>query len=183
VPYDRFDYEFASLVLYTHQYPKSTIQTPIETVYLDGNASSHYRPIRDSITIGAIFFKFFFLSISTTILDYTVFTLIFYQTKHILGALIGARIASIIYNFTCSRSLVFKVKTDMFKQLAKYLTLVAVFMCISWGFIRIFYHFFGGYVVIGKALAEGGLFFLSWLIQRRFIFVPKSEKLPDKDNL
>jgi glycosyltransferase involved in cell wall biosynthesis len=173
IPYDRFEYEFASLVSLTHEYPGSIQQVPIETVYLDGNSSSHYRAIKDSFTIGTIFFKFFFLSISTTIIDYAVFTLAYLQFKHILLAFISARTVSIIYNFTLSRNFIFKVKTNLAKQLAKYIGLVVILMCVSWGITEFIAHIFGGYVVLAKALAESGLFFLSWLVQRRFVFKPK----------
>ncbi|MDR2367484.1 MAG: bifunctional glycosyltransferase family 2/GtrA family protein [Deltaproteobacteria bacterium] len=173
VPYDRFDYEFCTLVRITNEYPNSILQVPIETVYFEGNAGSHYRTIKDSITIGSIFFRFFFTSILTTLIDYVVFALVYFNTNNILLSFIFARIASIIYNFTASRYYVFKVATDFVKQITKYLTLVAMFMLISWGITELFFHLFGGYVILIKAISEASLFFLSWFIQRRFIFVPK----------
>ncbi|MDR2301097.1 MAG: bifunctional glycosyltransferase family 2/GtrA family protein [Deltaproteobacteria bacterium] len=175
IPYDRFDYEFASLVQLTNKAPNSILQVPIETVYLDENASSHYRALKDSVTIGAIFFKFFFSSITTTILDYVVFALVYFKTDNILLAFILARVASIIYNFSISRFFVFKVKANFFKQLGKYLALVTAFMLISWAITETFFKLFGGYVILTKLIAEGGLFFVSWFIQKRFIFVPKKE--------
>jgi putative flippase GtrA len=160
----------------TNEFPGQTIQVPIETVYLDANASSHYRSIRDSLTIGAIFVKFFFLSISTTVLDYLVFSLAYYHTREILCSFVIARIASILYNFSLSRYLVFKVKTNLAKQLAKYVVLVAAFMCLSWGLTELLFRLFGLYVVLGKLMSEAGLFLLSWFVQRRFIFTPKGNK-------
>lgn len=173
VPYDRFDYEFASLVKFTNDFLEETQQVPIKTIYIEGNSSSHYRPIKDSLTIGAIFFKFFSLSISTAVLDYIIFTLVYYHYKHILASFLCARIASIIYNFTCSKYLVFKIRINLVRQLVKYISLVAIFMCLSWGLTTLFFYLFGGYVVLGKGIAEAGLFLLSWLIQKRFIFISR----------
>ncbi|MDR2387944.1 MAG: bifunctional glycosyltransferase family 2/GtrA family protein [Deltaproteobacteria bacterium] len=175
IPYDRFDYEFATLVQLTNQTSNSILQVPIETVYINENASSHYRALKDSVTIGAIFFKFFFSSITTTILDYIVFAIVYFKTGNILLAFILARLASIIYNFSISRFFVFKVKANFFKQLGKYLALVTAFMLISWAITELFFKLFGGYVILTKLIAEGGLFFISWFIQKRFIFVPKKE--------
>ncbi|MDR1873231.1 MAG: bifunctional glycosyltransferase family 2/GtrA family protein [Deltaproteobacteria bacterium] len=174
-PYDRFDYEFASLVKYVSDHPGQTKQEPIETVYLEANASSHYRVLADSLTIGGVFIRFFFLSLSTAILDYLVFILVFYLTKHIFTSFIAARAIAIIYNFTFSRKLVFKIKSDLFGQLVKYLGLVALFLFISWGITVWLSDILGGYVVLVKAIAEGGLFFISFLVQSRFIFVEKNK--------
>jgi glycosyltransferase involved in cell wall biosynthesis len=170
VPYDRFDYEFAALVKYVSDYPEKMIQVPIETVYLDGNASSHYRSLKDSVTIGGVFVKFFSLSLSTAVLDYLVFAIAFHFCRNILASFVIARIASIIYNFTLSRELVFKAKTNLAKQLAKYVFLVAAFMLISWSATVFLSGLFGGYVVLCKAISEGGLFFISFFIQKHFIF-------------
>ena len=173
VPYDRFDYEFAALVKYVSDKPGRMIQVPIETVYLDGNASSHYRSLKDSITIGGVFIKFFSLSLSTALLDYLVFILAFHFSRNILTSFICARVASIIYNFTLSRSLVFKSKANLVLQLLKYLSLVAAFMLISWWLTVLLSGLFGGYVVLAKAISEGGLFFLSFFIQKHLIFTRK----------
>lgn len=47
IPGDRYEYELRMLVdARSHAAPP--LQIPIETVYLEGNGSSHYRPLRDT---------------------------------------------------------------------------------------------------------------------------------------
>jgi putative flippase GtrA len=174
IPYSRFDYEFAALVKLVSDFPGQLSQKPIETVYLDGNASSHFRLIKDSITIGQVFFRFSFLSICSAFLDYCVFILIFYLTNNILKSFICARIISVIFNFIFSRKLVFKAKYNFIKQFCKYICLVFVFMSISWAVTELFFRYFGGYVILAKILAEGSLFILSFVIQKLFIFKTKN---------
>jgi putative flippase GtrA len=68
---------------------------------------------------------------------------------------------------------VFKAKNNVLRELLKYLALVFTFMLISWGITELFFYCFGGYVILAKAIAEGGLFFASWFIQKRLIFAPR----------
>jgi glycosyltransferase involved in cell wall biosynthesis len=176
-PYDRFDYEFASLVKFVSDYPGQTRQVPIETVYLEGNASSHYRSLKDSITIGGVFLRFFYLSISTAALDYLVFIISFYLTTNLLTSFIFARVASVIYNFIFSRKLVFKAKSNLLRQLLRYLGLVAVFMLVSWQITDALSRLLWGNVFLSKIIAECGLFLLSFVFQRHFVFAPR-KRLP-----
>ena len=48
LPGDRYEYEMRMLVD-ARLHPQKPRQIPIETVYLDGNKSSHFRPLRDTI--------------------------------------------------------------------------------------------------------------------------------------
>jgi putative flippase GtrA len=149
------------------------IQVPIETVYIDGNASTHYRALKDSVTIGGVFVKFFSLSISTAVLDYLVFIVALHLSRDTLTSFICARVASVIYNFTMSRNRLFKAKSGVVKQLAIYLGLVAAFTLISWVVTVLLSDLLGGYVVLAKAIAEGGLFFLSFFIQKHLVSIRK----------
>jgi putative flippase GtrA len=175
VPYDRFDYEFAALVSYVSDRPGRMRLAPIETVYLEGNAS-HFRDLKDTITIGGVFVRFFSLSISTAIVDYLVFILAYHLSAQILTSFICARLVSIAYTFTLSRKLVFKSRGGWRRQLIKYVSLVAAFLLVSWYATELLSGILGGYVVLCKAISEASLFVLSFFIQRRFIFSRASSR-------
>ena len=49
IPGDRYEYEIRMLVD-ARRHPAPPLQIPIETVYIDGNRSSHYRPFRDTVS-------------------------------------------------------------------------------------------------------------------------------------
>jgi len=52
---DRYDYE-ARMLVAAAKLPRPPVQVPIATVYADGNAASHYRPLADTLsTQGALF--------------------------------------------------------------------------------------------------------------------------------
>ena len=54
---NRFEYEF-NMLLEAKKSGHQISEVPIETVYLEENKSSHFRPIRDSIRIYSPFLKF-----------------------------------------------------------------------------------------------------------------------------
>ena len=47
LPGDRYEYEIRMLAD-ARRHPAPPVEVPIRTIYLDGNASSHYRPLRDT---------------------------------------------------------------------------------------------------------------------------------------
>ncbi len=47
IPGDRYEYEIRMLAD-ARRHPARPIEVPVRTIYLDGNASSHYRPLRDT---------------------------------------------------------------------------------------------------------------------------------------
>ena len=53
-PGDRYEYEIRMLVA-ARRHPAPPLQIPIETVYIEGNRSSHFRPLKDTFaTQGAL---------------------------------------------------------------------------------------------------------------------------------
>ncbi|MDR1041201.1 MAG: bifunctional glycosyltransferase family 2/GtrA family protein [Deltaproteobacteria bacterium] len=177
VPYDRFDYEFAALIDAVSELKANILQVPIETVYIEGNVSSHYRPFRDSLTVCRVFLRFLSLSVTTALLDYLTFIAVFYATGELLLAFIAARALSVAYSFHFARTWVFNARNSFAKQFARYLGLVVLFMCISYGFVWVVSQRLHGYEVLAKAASEGTLFFLSFVIQKRFILVKEKPEI------
>ena len=52
----RYEYEMNMLLSASTKYPISEV--PIETIYINDNQASHFRPIRDGIMIYKDMFKF-----------------------------------------------------------------------------------------------------------------------------
>ncbi len=57
LPGERYEYEM-SMMMHLCLCADSPVEIPIETVYLDGNRSSHFRPIRDSLRIYLVLLRF-----------------------------------------------------------------------------------------------------------------------------
>lgn len=52
------------------------VEVQIETVYIEENASTHFNPIKDSLKIYGVIFKFLFSSIASSVIDLAMFALI-----------------------------------------------------------------------------------------------------------
>lgn len=51
------------------------LEVPIETVYINDNEASHFRPIKDGLMIYKNIFKFALSSLSSFVVDYFVYAL------------------------------------------------------------------------------------------------------------
>lgn len=56
LPGDRYEYEMTVLA-YLCQSMRSPMEVPISTVYLDGNRSSHFDPVRDSMRVYSVLLR------------------------------------------------------------------------------------------------------------------------------
>ncbi|MDR1084603.1 MAG: bifunctional glycosyltransferase family 2/GtrA family protein [Deltaproteobacteria bacterium] len=170
IAHDRFEYEFAVLVSESFELNEKLAQVPISTVYIHDNRSSHFHPIRDSLAIYGVFLKFTSLSFISSLLDYMVFSVVFFLSARTLLSFIVARTVAVTFNFTFSRRWVFRVRHEFLRQAVKYLFTVFILMFFTYYVTFWLAKTFGTHVLIGKMISEGGLFVLSYLIQRVFIF-------------
>lgn len=115
----RYEYEMGVLMAMVRKgIPVATV--PIRTIYEDGNASSHFSPLKDTIRINRLvladFFRFAGVSIASFVLDQGL-AWGFAAALHMVGADvnggiwlsgIAARIVSSVFNFSLNRTFVFK---------------------------------------------------------------------------
>ena len=146
------------------------MEIPIETVYIDDNASSHFNPIKDSLRIYFVFVRFAGISLATAAIDFAVFAAAFPLLGSILWSIVASRLVAGTFNFLASKRVVFKSRASFAPELAKYVALVLSLMLLSWLLTAAIYQLLGGHVLIAKALAEGGLFLASFAIQRTLVF-------------
>lgn len=90
---DRFEYE-TNMLLKFKQRGVAIKEIPIETVYLDENSSSHFRPVRDSLKI----YRFILSYILSSGISFIIDILLFYIASRLLkSALVGAAVGIIVY--------------------------------------------------------------------------------------
>jgi glycosyltransferase involved in cell wall biosynthesis len=97
------------------------IYVPIETVYEDGNKTSHFRPVRDSLLVYSRPIRFASSSLLSTVFEYVLFillTLIFGSGAFLVQS--GSRIASGIVNFLLNKYWSFGSKRSGSKELIRY---------------------------------------------------------------
>ena len=179
---ERFEYE-TNMLLELRQSNIEFEEISIETVYIEENASTHFNPIKDSLKIYGVIFKFLFSSIASSVIDLAMFTII---SALLIGrvdngikifiATVGARIVSSLCNFTFNRRAVFKSSGDVAGALARYYILCAAQLCVSYLMVLFVTNILSlGQVlmVVAKAVIDTILFIISFQIQRRWVFKSK----------
>ncbi|QXT63673.1 bifunctional glycosyltransferase family 2/GtrA family protein [Tessaracoccus palaemonis] len=171
---DRFDYEFRMLLL-ARQSGISLVTMPIETVYTDGNASSHFRPLVDSLRIYAPLARFAGSSLLAFAVDTGVLLLLNWFTGRLLLAVVGARLVSAGVNFAVNRRLVFRRGREVPLRSAtlRYLSLAALLLAANYGVLTALTDA-GTPLLLAKVATEAALFLASYSIQRTVVFDPLS---------
>lgn len=71
---ERFEFE-SNMLIDTKDAGVPIVEVPIETVYIEENKTSHFNPLKDSARIYAVFGKFLFSSLSSSVVDLALFSL------------------------------------------------------------------------------------------------------------
>ena len=146
-------------------------EIPIETIYLDGNRSSHFNPLLDSMRIYFLFFRFAAVSLSSALLDNIVFLTAFHFAASVLPSQILSRLISGSFNYYMNKTGVFHAPVRDARAMPKYWACVVIFGSASYGLIRVLMSM-GLSVLAAKLSAETVLFGLSFVVQREVIFAP-----------
>jgi putative flippase GtrA len=164
-----YDFELEMLITAKHLAYRMQEESVL-TIYVDGNRTSHFNPILDSTRIYFILLRFGTLSLMTALVDNAVFFTAYHFTGGIGRSQILARLASVVFNYTFARRLVFLSKQQHRIVLPKYLLLVLCSGLLSYSLIRLLTSAFGMNVMPAKLLAEGLIFIANFTIQRDFVF-------------
>lgn len=170
---NRYDYEMTFLTMVA-KYGYNILMIPITTVYLDSNASSHFRPIVDSIRIYREPLKFALSSLICAIIDIGVFTLLSNMLvntllKVVIIATISARIISGITNFIFNKLIIFQNKNPIKRQFFRYFILYITQLTLSISFVSIL-SFMPIHLSIIKIFVDSLLFVGSFFIQKNWVF-------------
>ena len=168
---DRFEYEL-NLLLHASEAGMTIQEVPIETIYLEGNASSHFRPLIDSARVYAPLVKFSLSSIAAFVVDVVLLFVIAAVTGNLLLAVVTARVVSSNVNFLVNRRLVFdrRDKRTTVGCAGRYFALVAAIMAANFALIHAMYERVGANLVLSKFTTEAVLFVASYQIQKRLVF-------------
>jgi len=167
-------YEFElQMLIAAHELALPISAVSIRTIYEEGNKSSHFNPIRDSMKIYFVLLRFGSVSLLTALLDNLVFYLAWHRSANILVSQVIGRVAAVCFNYTMVRRSVFYSHQRHKTVLPKYLLLVVVSGAASYGGIRFLNQRLGVSPVSAKLLVETILFFANFAVQRLFIFKPQ----------
>lgn len=195
---DRYEYEMNMLIeAASLKLPIRAL--PIETVYENNNEGSHFRAFRDSARIYGVIFGGFFRFISTSAIsfgaDYGLYLLfnnllrsveslnhefrfLFIQfVVRIALATVLARLCSGVLNFFLNKKFVFENKNGFGKTFPRYLCVFFLIMILSAGLTSSMHVWLGWSDNMAKIPVDIALFFLSYYLQRKWVF---SKKVKEK---
>lgn len=166
---NRYDYELDMLICALER-KLPIVNLPIETVYLDGNRSSHFNPVLDSLRIYFSLLRFSISALVAVALDFLVFSVALAASGNIAVSMASGRVLALGVNFSMNRSFVFRYRRNTRATLAKYLALAVLLAVLSYILILFMAAQFGLPPVVAKAVAESVLFLFSFLTQRHIVF-------------
>lgn len=185
---NRFEYEMEMLLRAANQV--EVLETPIETIYdSKENHQTHFDPFLDSVKIyrvlGRKFLSYLFVSLSSSIIDLLLFTVMCFTLKgafpelYIFISTAAARVISACYNCAMNYTKVFHSKENVLSSGLRYAILAVVQMLCSAllvnGGVKLF-TFLPATLV--KIVVDTALFFVSYKIQQKYVFgaLPGAEK-------
>jgi glycosyltransferase involved in cell wall biosynthesis len=150
-------------------------EIPIQTIYLEGNRSSHFNPMRDSMRIYFVFVRFAGVSLATAAIDNGIFLAGIHMFPSVLACQALSRVVAGTFQFTAVRRNVFHSDANIGPAMIKFWTLVAFSGGLSYLIIQAMVRYTPIGVVPAKLAAETILFLLSFVVQRDFVFGRKLE--------
>lgn len=181
IPGERFEYEMA--VLTTCASKKIPLHfLPIDTIYINGNAGSHFRPMADSLRIGGVLFgnlcRFFLSSGLSWFIDIALcWGLLYYFAYFITSNLLRiglsvalARTISLVLNYTLNRIYVFGATAHSRRCFGRYLLLAMANMVALTALIYLSYRWMGIDERLATILASAILFCINYPAQKIWVF-------------
>lgn len=199
---DRYEYEMNQLIdCSIDKIPVRAL--PIETVYENNNEGSHFDPVRDSWRIYRVIFgrfaRFIAVSLICFCVDYGIYLLLnnllrshvpsldAYVTflpmrviARIAVAALLARVVSSVLNFFMNKNLVFSNKAGFRGTFLRYVCTVVLVVGISAWLTSSLHVWFGWSDNLVKMPVDIALFFLSYYLQRRWVFGGEAKRINDR---
>jgi glycosyltransferase involved in cell wall biosynthesis len=171
VPGERFEYELSVLLIASKEHVP-VIEVPADTVYLDANASSHFRPLVDSARVYRPLLRFLLSSFAAFLVDLIALIALMATTRNLAVSVVGARLLSASVNFLTNRAYVFRAGTasPIRASALRYGSLVVAILAANYALMRLTVTDARLPLLVGKALTETVLFTVSFQAQRRWIF-------------
>ena len=175
IPGERYEYEM-NVLLTCSRTGIPILEEEIETIYIDGNASSHFDTVKDSWRVYKEILKFSAASLISFLVDYGLYILLTFCTsglgnvQRILISNIGARIVSASVNYTINRRLVFQSKARVVRSAVQYAVLAAGILIGNTVVLSVLADYLGVNRYAAKLITELLFFLMSWLVQRKVIF-------------
>lgn len=172
-----YEFELDMLLMAKHA-GFSIDEVPIRTVYLEGNRSSHFNPLLDSMRIYFVLLRFMFVSLATALIDNAVFRFALAAPAGLTEAQLAARAAALSFQYPAARRAVFHSREPHRRLLPKFLAVAAGHALLSWAAIHWLTASHGLSLLPAKIAVETSLFPLNFLLQRDWVFTTRRRPQP-----
>ena len=169
---ERYEYEM-NVLLKLRDMGLGVYEVPIETIYINDNAGSHFNPVRDAIKIYMVIFKHLFAYLFSSgfsfVVDYALFWLClgFGLSGFVSYAI--ARLVSSQVNYRLNKHTVFGGRGGKY-SMVKYYALCIVQGTIGAGLVQLLPMLLPVSEAFIKIPVDILLFMLSYMIQRDYVF-------------
>jgi putative flippase GtrA len=158
-------YEFETEQLVVIKSARMAIrEIPIETIYIDDNRASHFRPILDSVQIYFVLLRYVASSLVTEAADLLVFASMMAWSSNLVLSNTAGRLVAIWVQFTLLQNFVFRLRGNP-KMFAAYLGLVVVSGIVS-TVLQVLFADSVPFPVLAKIIAEVIVFLFNFLFLR-----------------
>lgn len=179
---ERFEYE-TNMLLALSPLKIPLREAAIRTIYIESNQTSHFKTFADSVRILRMFFSFSLSSVFCAAADIFLFWLVMTLlgglplSKCAFIATFIARVISSVINFLLNRNTVFKSSGSVTHSMARYYLLCGGQLLCSWAGVFGLCSSFEINSVIAKLIVDSILFFISFFIQRNWVFAAETNSL------
>lgn len=163
---ERYEYEM-NMLLALKKWGNSFVELPIQTIYLDGNRSSHFHPLKDGFRIFAQLFRYTLISFGCAILDYGLYCLLIKMFLPSWSYAI-ARVFSACVNYQLNRRMVFQAGPSARSAIAY--TLLAGFSMAAGALGTGLLSSLAINSVFAKLVLDTLLFAVNYLAQKKLVF-------------
>jgi glycosyltransferase involved in cell wall biosynthesis len=172
IPINGYDFEMECLIRAKNRFSRKLkfVEIPIQTIYEDGNKSSNFNPLLDSLKIYFVFIRYCGVSITVVLVDYLLFATALSYLKNVGWSMVIGRGSAFAVGFFLNKTLVFHYHKNGWYSFFKYLFSATAFGIITFFSISYLNGRFGFSVIIAKAFIELLLFFFGFAVVNLFVF-------------
>ncbi len=169
----RYETEMRMLV-YAVETRRTIGNIGIQTLYLDKNRNSKFRPLRDSFRVLVPLSKYTGVAFTSFLIDYSVFLSlsylfgIYYLVSHLI-----ARMCSGTFNFFSNRYLVFRSRGKKLREGLRYIGAVLFSMSTTAALLYCFVDLLHISRALAKPAAEFTMFLFNFVVMNKFVFNDK----------
>jgi glycosyltransferase involved in cell wall biosynthesis len=155
---------------------------PIRTIYEEGNRTSHFNPVRDSMRIYFVFARFLSSSALTALIDYGIFHAAFAVTGSLSTSMCAGRLVAGTFNFVANKLFVFHSRSSLAGALLRYVMLVATLGFLAYFLIDELVRRADWNPYAAKISVESMLLFASFLLQRTLVFAQNRTRVTESSS-